>query len=185
MLENWVWDKQVLDHFAAHYEDPDRKIPAEILDRLEEAKLATIGTFYRRQLSFALLDLALHSEVTGANKKDSVALSNRILADVFFPVPEDSAFVAYFGHLMGYDAGYYGYAWADAISADMATVFENAPDRYFDSDAGRKLRDEIYAPGGSRDANISIRRFLGRERRLEPFLENLGIQADTVTPRTP
>ncbi|HVR37270.1 MAG TPA: M3 family metallopeptidase [Methylomirabilota bacterium] len=185
MLENWVWDKQVLDSFAAHYEDPDRKIPAEILDRLEEAKLATIGTFYRRQLSFALLDLALHTDVTGANQKDSVALSNRILADVFFPVPENSAFVAYFGHLMGYDAGYYGYAWADAISADMATVFENAPDRYFDSDAGRKLRDEIYAPGGSRDANISIRRFLGRERRLEPFLENLGIRPPDRTAASP
>ena len=53
-----------------------------------------------------------------------------------YPEPPDTAFVAYFGHLMGYDAGYYGYAWADAIAADMATVFEKAPDGFFDRDAG-------------------------------------------------
>jgi Zn-dependent oligopeptidase len=87
----------------------------------------------------------------------------------------DTAFIAYFGHIIGYSAGYYGYAWADAISADMATVFENAPDRFFDKEAGTRLRREIYEPGDSRDVNISIEKFLGRERSLEPFLESIGI----------
>jgi Zn-dependent oligopeptidase len=87
----------------------------------------------------------------------------------------DTAFVAYFGHLMHYDAGYYGYAWADAISADMATVFEQAKSGYFDQTVGRRLRTEIYEPGNSRDVNESIEKFLGRPRSLEPFLQKIGI----------
>jgi len=82
--------------------------------------------------------------------------------------------LAYLGHFVGYDAGYYGYAWADAIAADMATVFEKAPDGYFDVRAGRRLRDEIYAVGNSRDASESIEKFLGRERSIEPFLKKIG-----------
>ena len=104
-------------------------------------------------------------------------MSNKVLSDVFLPMPPDTAFVAYFGHLMGgYDAGYYGYAWADAIAADMATVFEKAPNGYFDQTAGHRLRVEIYEPGDSRDVNISIEKFLGRPRSLEPFLKKIGIE---------
>ena len=175
MLENWVWDKKVLDSFAADYRDPSKKIPASILAKLKEAKLATVGTFYRRQLSFALLDLALHTEVKHGGGQDIVKISNDILSSVFLPVPEGTAFVAYFGHLMGYDAGYYGYAWADAIAADMATVFEKSPRGFFDSKAGRRLRDEIYAPGDSRDVTVSIEKFLGRPQSIEPFLKSIGI----------
>src|SRR5215831_9842826 len=60
MLQNWVWDKKVLDTFAADYRDPSKKIPDEILAKLNEAKLANAGVFYRRQFAFASLDLALH-----------------------------------------------------------------------------------------------------------------------------
>lgn len=177
MLENWVWDKKVLDGFAADYRDPSKKIPKEILAKLKEAKLATVGTYYRRQLSFALLDLALHTEVKDGGNQDAVKISNDILSKVFLPVPEDTAFVAYFGHLMGYDAGYYGYAWADAIAADMATVFETSAGGYFDVKTGRRLRDEIYARGDSRDVTTSIERFLGRKQSIEPFLKTLGLGA--------
>ncbi len=76
---------------------------------------------------------------------------------------------------MGYDAGYYGYAWADAIAADMATVFQNAPDGFFDRDAGMRLRREIYAQGDSRDVQISIEKFLGRPESIDPFLKKIGI----------
>ena len=178
MLEAWIWDKSVLDAFAADYRDPSKKIPESILAKMEEAKLATIGTFYRRQLSFGLLDLALHSQINSMNKENAVELSNKILSDVFLPVPEGTTFVTYFGHLMGYDAGYYGYAWADAIAADMETVFKEAPDGFYDKAAGRRLRDEIYAPGGSRDVEESIRIFLGRERSIEPFLKKIGIEGN-------
>jgi thimet oligopeptidase len=175
MLENWIWDKTVLDSFAADYRDPTKKIPESILQRMEEARLATIGTFYRRQLAFGLLDLHLHRGRPLEAPVDAVAETNPILSNVAFPVPEGTHFVTYFGHLTGYDSGYYGYAWADSIAADMNTVFENAPDRYFDVAAGMRLRNEIYAPGDSRDVNVSIREFLGRERSLQPFLESIGI----------
>ena len=174
MLERWVWDKSVLDSFAADYRDPSKKIPKEILDKLKEAKLATAGTLYRRQLSFGLVDLTLHSQIHSNNASQTSELANKVAADTFLPEPPDTAFVAYFGHLMGYDAGYYGYAWADAIAADMATVFEKAPKGFFDQDAGRRLRKEIYETGDSRDVNISIEKFLGRPRSIEPFLKEIG-----------
>ncbi|HWV98058.1 MAG TPA: M3 family metallopeptidase [Candidatus Acidoferrum sp.] len=175
MLENWVWDKNVLDSFAADYRDPSKKIPAEILAKLKESRLATEGTRYRRQLSFGLTDLRLHTQIHNDNASEALPLSNEVLSRVFLPMVPDTAFVAYFGHLMGYDAGYYGYAWADAIAADMATVFERSPHGYFDQAAGRRLRAEIYEPGDSRDVNISIDKFLGRKRSLDPFLKKIGI----------
>jgi len=179
MLENWAWDKTVLDSFAADYRDPRKKIPREILDQLKASRLATMGMYYRRQLSFALMDLALHTQIHATNAADVLPLSNRVLSDVALPMPPDTAFVAYFGHITGYGAGYYGYAWADAIAADMATVFENSPDGYFDQQAGRRMRNEIYAVGDSRDINVSIEKFLGRPRSLEPFLKKIGVNSTT------
>jgi len=176
MLENWPWDKRVLDSFAADYRDPSKKIPPEILDQLKTARFATEGTFYRRQLSFAIMDLALHTQIHATNADQMLPLSNEILSDVSLPVPPDTAFVAYFGHIIGYGAGYYGYAWADAIAADMATVFENAPDGFFDRTAGMRMRREIYEVGDSRDINVSIEKFLGRPRSINPFLKKIGIE---------
>jgi thimet oligopeptidase len=175
MLQNWVWDKKVLDTFAADYRDPSKKIPAEIVKKLNDAKLANAGVLYRRQFAFASLDLALHDPHPEEMPYDSVAITNPILEKVFLPIDPSTTFVSYFGHLNGYDAGYYGYAWADAIAADMATVFEKAKDGYLDKQAGMKLRREIYEPGDSRDVNESIEKFLGRKQSIEPFLKQLGI----------
>jgi thimet oligopeptidase len=177
MLQNWVWDKKVLDTFAADYRDPSKKIPADIVKKLNDAKLANAGVIYRRQFAFASLDLALHDPHPEEMPYDSVAISNPILEKVFLPIYPSTTFVSYFGHLNGYDAGYYGYAWADAIAADMATVFEKAKDGYFDKQAGMKLRREIYEPGDSRDVNESIEKFLGRKQSIEPFLKKIGIGA--------
>jgi|SRR5208283_5446475 len=177
MLENWTYDKSVLDTFAADYRDPSKKIPPEILNRLQVVRLATIGVFYRRQLSFALLDLRLHGQRAEAAPVDCRAEANRVLGEVFFPVPDDSAFVAYFSHLAGgYDAGYYGYAWADSIAADMATAFKAAPRGFLDPGAGMRMRQEIYSQGDARDVSVSVERFLGRPRSIVPFLTRLGIQ---------
>ena len=175
MLENWPWDKNVLDSFAADYRDPKKKIPQAILNQLKASRLATEGMRYRRQLSFGLMDLTLHTQIHATNADDVVPLANKILSDVSLPVPPDTAFVAYFGHIIGYGSGYYGYAWADAIAADMATVFENSPGGYFDQTAGLKMRNEIYAVGDSRDINVSIEKFLGRPRSLAPFLKKIGV----------
>jgi thimet oligopeptidase len=176
MLENWPWDKKVLDSFAADYRDPKKKIPADVLAQLKTARFATYATYYRRQLSFGLMDLTLHTQIHATNADDVLPLSNKVLSDVSFPVPPDTAFVAYFGHIIGYGAGYYGYAWADAIAADMATVFEQSPDGFFDKTTGLRMRNEIYAVGDSRDINISIEKFLGRPRSLEPFLKRIGVE---------
>jgi thimet oligopeptidase len=175
MLQNWVWDKKVLDTFAADYRDPSKKIPAEIIKKMNDAKLANAGVYYRRQFAFASLDLALHDQHPEDAAYDCVAISNPILEKVFLPIDPSTTFVSYFGHLNGYDAGYYGYAWADAIAADMATVFEKAKDDYFDKQAGSRLRRDIYEPGDSRDANVSIEKFLGRKQSVQPFLKKIGI----------
>src|SRR5499427_3902816 len=178
MLQNWVWDKKVLDTFAADYRDPSKKIPPEIVEKLNDAKLANAGVLYRRQFAFASLDLALHDPHPEEMPYDSVAISNPILDRVFLPIDPSTTFVSYFGHLNGYDAGYYGYAWADAIAADMATVFEKAKDGYLDKQAGMKLRHEIYEPGDSRDVNVSIEKFLGRKQSIQPFLKKIGISPE-------
>ena len=175
MLQSWVWDKKVLDTFAADYRDPAKKIPAEIVKKMNDARLANAGVLYRRQFAFASLDLALHNQHPEDVPYDCVAISNPILQKVFLPIDPSTTFVSYFGHLNGYDAGYYGYAWADAIAADMATVFEKAKDGYLDKQAGMKLRREIYEPGDSRDVNVSIEKFLGRKQSIQPFLKKIGI----------
>ena len=100
-------------------------------------------------------------------------MSNHILETVLLPIDPGTAQIASFGHLAdGYDAGYYGYAWAKALSADMATVFRQAPGGFMDADAGMKLRTEIYEPGDSRDVGEGIEKFLGRKSSIEPFLKN-------------
>jgi Zn-dependent oligopeptidase len=184
MLQNWVWSKKVLDTFAADYRDPSRKIPAETIEKMNDAKTATAGIFYRRQFAFATLDLALHDRHPENQAYDCVGISNPILKKVFLPIAPGTTFVTYFGHLNGYDAGYYGYAWADAIAADMATVFEKAKNGYLDKQAGMKLRREIYAQGSSRDVSVSIEKFLGRPQSIQPFLKRIGIES-TATKKAP
>ncbi|HEV2047297.1 MAG TPA: M3 family metallopeptidase [Chthoniobacterales bacterium] len=181
MLQNWVWDKKVLDTFAADYRDPSKKIPGDIIQKMNDAKKATAGVFYRRQFAFASLDLALHDQHPENAPYDCVAMSNPILEKVFLPIDPSTTFVTYFGHLNGYDAGYYGYAWADAIAADMATVFEKAKDRYLDKQAGLRLRHEIYEQGDGRDVTVSIEKFLGRKQSVEPFLKKIGIGGEKNT----
>ena len=181
MLEYFTWDKNVLDSFAADYRDPTKKIPGEILSKLKEADLATKACWYRRQLSFAIMDLKLHMPLTADQQRDLNGYANSILDNVFFPADPASAMLASFGHLFdGYDAGYYGYAWADAIAADMASVFQSAPDGFLDATVGRRLRDEIYAVGNSRDVAESVERFLGRKQSIQPFLKKVGIQPGTM-----
>src|SRR5438309_3575277 len=185
MLQNWVWDKKVLDTFAVDYRDPSKKIPAEIVKKMNDAKLAIAGLFYRRQFAFATLDLVLHDQHPENEPYDCVLISNPILEKVFLPIDPSTTFVSYFGHLNGYDAGYYGYAWADAIAADMATVFEKSKDGYLDKQAGLRLRREIYEPGDSRDVTLSIEKFLGRGQSIEPFLKKIGIGGEKKTKAGP
>jgi len=178
MLQNWAWNKKVLDTFAANYRDPSKKIPADVIQKMNDAKKATAGVFYRRQFAFASLDLAMHDAHAENADWDCVKISNPILERVFLPIDPSTTFVTYFGHMNGYDAGYYGYAWADAIAADMGTVFEKAKDGYLDKQAGMKLRKEIYEQGDSRDVAMSVEKFLARKQSVEPFLKKIGVKAE-------
>lgn len=171
MFENWVWDADVLGGFAADYRDPSKKIPMETLKAMKAADLATQGIYYRRQLSLALSDLRLHIGSGG----DPAEVVNQATAESFFAPIDGTHFAAYWGHLTGYDAGYYGYAWADAIAADMATVFQGAPFGYRDREAGMRLRRQIYEVGGSVDPATAVRRFLQREPSNDAFLGTLGL----------
>jgi Zn-dependent oligopeptidase len=177
MLQNWVWDKRVLNTFAADYRDQAREIPSDVIKRMNDAKLATAGMFYRRQFSFADVDLALHGPHPSDQPYDCVAISNPIFERIFLPIDPQTSFISSFRGFNGYDAGYYGYAWADAIAADMATVFEKSKNGFLDKQGGMKLRREIYEPGDSRDVSVSIDKFLGRKQSIQPFLKKLEIRA--------
>ncbi len=174
MLENWTWDKAVLDTFAADYRDPAKKFPADTLEKMKAARLATTGVYWRRQFALAALDLALHAPHSKDQPYDSRAVANAALERVLLPIDPSTAYVASFGHLAGgYDAGYYGYSWARAIAADLATVFQKSPGGFMDKGVGMRLRNEIYATGGSREAGVSIEKFLGRKQSNQPFLEDV------------
>jgi len=177
MLQNWIWDKTVLDTFAADYRDRSRKIPGIVIKRMNDAKLATAGMFYRRQFAFTDVDLALHGPHPSDQPYDCVAISNAVFERIFLPIDPQTSFISSFRGFNGYDAGYYGYAWADAIAADLATVFEKSKNGFLDKQAGMKLRREIYEPGDSRDVNVSIEKFLDRKQSIQPFLNKLEIPA--------
>ncbi len=177
MLENWVWDKAVLDTFAADYRDPAKKIPAEIINSLVAARQATEGYFNRRQLSIGLLDLNLHTlSADDARQADIVKIVNDTTARVSIAPAPDTFWAAYIGHLAGYDAGYYGYLWAKVMAIDMASAFKAAPGGFLDEKVGMRLRNEVYGMGNTRDVGDSVEKFLGRPRSMQPFLEYVGIK---------
>lgn len=176
MLESWVWDKAVLDTFAADYRDPARKIPDGTIASLLAARQATDGYFNRRQLAIGLMDLALHTlSVEAAAKADVVRIVNETTTRVTLAPPRDTFWAAYIGHLAGYDAGYYGYLWAKVMAVDMASVFQQSPEGFLNEKVGRRLRDEVYSVGNTRDVGESVEKFLGRPRSQQPFLDYVGI----------
>ena len=138
--------------------------------------LRRAGVLYRRQFAFAFTRSGIaRCSIPKDAPYDCVAISNPILEKVFLPIDPSTTFVSYFGHLNGYDAGYYGYAWADAIAADMATVFEKAKERLSrqasrDAIASRNLRTGRFARRDDVDRKIP------RPQTIGPaVLEKLGI----------
>lgn len=178
VMEYWLEDQQVLDLFAAHWQDQSKKLPMDIVEKLNEANRAQAGWFYRRQLLFGLADLTLHHQKDVSEIAEHVAeVTNDIAERVFLPYPENTAFIATFGHIAdGYDAGYYGYAWADVIAADLASMFKKAEEGFMDTEIGMRLRREIFEPGNSRDVNESVESFLGRKPNNKAFIESLGLE---------
>lgn len=176
MLENWLWDKKVLDSFAHHYKDKSQKLPSDMLDKMKLVKKASLGRQLIFQLGVAELDMALHSVKKPVTTQQVDKISDeKYQMMVGAETDKEVSFITRLGHFIGYDAGYYGYLWAQAISDDLNTKFESAENKYFDKEMGMKLRQQIYEPGDSRPVEESIKQFLGRDWNTKAFIKNLGI----------
>jgi Zn-dependent oligopeptidase len=171
IMEHWCWDPDVLGTFARHHETGE-PIPADLVQALIAARNLNVALQKLRQVQFGQLDLALHGEE--ASDVDLDEVTRRAAAVTLMPHPQDTFFPATFAHVMGgYDAGYYGYLWAEVIGDDLFRRFaEEGPT---DPNVGADYRREILEVGGSRDASESVRAFLGREPDNTAFLHKLGI----------
>ena len=167
MLEHWIWDPEVLAGFTRHIET-DEPLPFALLERMTASKNLGSGLHWLRQIYFARLDLAYHGP--GADK-DSDQIAEELHGITGFPFPEGTHFQTGFGHLFGYDAGYYGYLWSKVFGDDM---FER-----FEADglaAGADYRRIILERGGAVPAAQLVRDFLGREPRNDAFLRDIGLE---------
>ena len=174
MLENWVWDAEVLKSLSGHFRDHANKLPKEHLDRLLAAKTVDAGLFSLRQLFFAALDQDYHA----IPPEDTTRVYARFMRDVsLIPMSEDTHPEAGFDHLaIGYDAGVYGYLWSKVYAQDMYSRFKD--EGVLNPVLGRRYRTEILEKGSSRDEMDSLKAFLGREPDERAFLESLGARQE-------
>lgn len=180
LMEYWMRDPSVVQQFAVDYRDPENTVPVEVLENLEDARLASIALFERRQLAFSLIDTHLHRLAKPDKKRSLNRYANKIASKAYLDFPEDASVLASFSHLVGYDGTYYGYAWSRAIAADLVSAFWQSPDGLMDAGLGWRLREEIFAPGSSRSVEYSVESFLGRKHSMQVFLDSIGIQTDDV-----
>ncbi|TAJ20419.1 MAG: hypothetical protein EPO65_03835 [Dehalococcoidia bacterium] len=169
MLEHWTWKPSVLRGFTRHVRTGE-PLPEALLGQMVAAKNVGSGLHYLRQLFFARLDLAYHE--AGA-VKDTDAIAEALHGITGFPFPAGTHFQAGFGHLFGYDAGYYGYLWSQVFGDDMATRFEGGPEA--EVAAGLDYRRTILEAGGTQDGADLVRGFLGREPSNAAFLREIGL----------
>lgn len=169
MLEHWCWEPAVVAGFSRHFETGE-PLPKELVDSMVAAKNLNSGVMTLRQLFFATLDLTYHSP--GFDGDTTAAL--RALHEITgFPYTEGTHFQSGFGHLFGYDAGYYGYLWSHVFGDDMYTKFEATSP--LDPATGMHYRKTILERGGTVDGGQLVRDFLGREPNNEAFLRGLGL----------
>jgi len=171
MLENWVWEEDSLRLMSKHYKD-GTELPKEMLDKLVASKNANAGGFTLRQIFLATFDQRLHSS---GSKVDTASLIRSTYKEIVgIDTIEGTNFAAIFGHLVGYDAQYYGYLWSEVYSQDMfATRF--AKEGVLNLKTGLDYRNLILKPGGSLDGRDLLKNFLGREPNQEAFLRSKGL----------
>jgi len=170
MLEHWVWDRDILRSFSRHHETGE-PLPDDLLDAMIRAKRVSSGIATLRQLFFARLDFAYHSPGFSG---DTTATLRELYPVTGFPYPDGTHFQSGFGHLFGYDAGYYGYLWSRVFGDDMFTRFEHAG--VLDRATGQQYRETVLERGGSVDGDVLVRDFLGREPNSDAFLRELGLE---------
>ncbi|MCC5904222.1 MAG: oligopeptidase A [Halomonas sp.] len=176
-MENYCWEREGLDLLAKHVES-NEPLPSDLLERLQAAKNFQSAMGMVRQIEFSLFDLRLHHELEAPSASDVQVLIDEVRSTTsVVPVVAFNRFQNSFSHIFagGYAAGYYSYKWAEVLSADAWSAFEEAG--IFDPETGQRFRQEILEQGGARDAAELFRNFRGREPSVEPLLRHSGIRA--------
>ena len=172
-LENWCWTEEGIALISGHYETGE-PLPKEKLEKMLAAKNFQGAMQMVRQLEFSLFDMRIHAEYREGLDIYQVLNEVRQQVAVIQP-PSFNRFPNSFGHIFagGYAAGYYSYKWAEVLSADAYSRFEEEGE--FNEDTGRAFRSEILAKGGSREPMELFKAFRGREPSVEPLLRHCGI----------
>ena len=158
MFEEWAWSKDTLALFAKHYKT-NEPIPDALYKSMIKARGFGRAVSTQRQLFLAALDQEYHTRAPGFD-------STKVLQEVHdaytpFKYLEGTHFQATFGHLIGYDAGYYGYQWALSLARDLFTRFQK--EGMLNEKTAKAYRDAVLSPGGSDDEGKLVERFLGRK----------------------
>jgi oligopeptidase A len=176
-MENWCWEKEALDLFARHI-DTGELIDDDLFEKMTRARTFQAGMQMVRQLEFALFDYRLHMEFATNESLDIQDLLNKVRANVAVTkAPEINRFQHSFAHIFagGYAAGYYSYKWAEVLSADAFSKFEERG--IFDKKTGIEFLQSILEQGGSREPMDLFIEFRGRKPSIEPLLRHSGITA--------
>jgi len=181
-MENFCWEWKVLEKMTAHTET-GKPLPRELFDKLLAAKNFQNGLGTLRQITFSLLDWRLHSTFDAKSAHGQAVLDlSRTIAEQcnVIPQPAISRWPNTFSHIFagGYAAGYYSYKWAEVLSADAYSAFEDAAKvtgSVLDPETGARYRQEILEVGGSRPAAESFKAFRGREPQIDALLRHGGL----------
>lgn len=172
IMENWVWNKEVLTRLSSHFET-GAQMDEAMIDRIIKGKTFQNAYFYTRQLIQGKLDLDLH---TGKVKDARAAYRKMNKAYFNVELPEkETLFPAGFGHLVGYDAGYYSYLWALVYACDAFEAFKTKGNKNVmtNTEVGMRWRHEVLEKGSSDDEMKLIKNFLKREPNNKAFLKEV------------
>ncbi|MDP1690497.1 MAG: M3 family metallopeptidase [Burkholderiaceae bacterium] len=172
-MENFCWEWSVLERLSAHVQT-GQALPRELFDKMVAAKNFQSGLATLRQVEMGLFDMRIHAEPGTEERVQQVLDEVRREVGVL-EVPAFNRFQHSFSHIFagGYSAGYYSYKWAEVLSADAWSVFEEAG--ALSVVMGRRLREEILEAGGSRTALENFTAFRGREPRIDALLRHQGM----------
>lgn len=165
MFEEWAWSHETLSRFAKHHETGE-VIPADLVAQMRKADKFGLGIQTVQQMFYAAISLGFHT--ADPEKLDMLAEVKRLQKKyTSFPYVEGTTFHTSFGHLMGYSAMYYTYMWSLVIAKDLLTPFEKKG--LMNTEVTYAYRDKILAPGGSKDAAVLVKDFLGRDFSFKAF----------------
>ncbi|MVF14303.1 oligopeptidase A [Ketobacter sp. MCCC 1A13808] len=172
-LENWCWEKEAIPLMSGHFESGE-PLPDEMLEKMLAAKNFQSAMMMVRQLEFSIFDFRIHLEYQPGMNIHSVLQAVRERVSVISP-PEFNRFECSFSHIFagGYAAGYYSYKWAEVLSADAFSRFEE--EGIFNSEIGRDFRQHILEMGGSEEPMALFKRFRGREPKVDALLRHSGL----------